>query len=106
MTDSSILLAKLLKAVDLMPWLRGFDAVTEIRTRYATLADLHFYVYISVTHPRCSTGRGIVQTRHTTHLHRAHRLLQLIQLWPTTNGPPPPLPFPFSVVPRGMKDMD
>ena len=105
-TGSSILLAKLLKAVDLMPWLRGFDAVTEIRTRYATLADLHFYVYISVTHPRCSTGRGIVQTRHTTHLHRAHRLLQLIQLWPTTNGPPPPLPFPFSVVPRGMKDMD
>jgi hypothetical protein len=42
MTGGPALLAKLyLKAVDLMPWLRGFDAATEMICRYFTLFNLH-----------------------------------------------------------------
>ena len=42
MTGGPALLAKLyLKAVDLMPWLRGFDAATEMICRSFTLFNLH-----------------------------------------------------------------
>ena len=47
MAGGPALLAKLyLKAVDLMPWLRGFDAATEMISRYFTSSNLH----TTVTH--------------------------------------------------------
>ena len=60
MTGGPTLLAKLyLKGVDLMPWICGFDAVTEMISRYSHL----FNLCTTVTHALYSTGCGNVQTR-------------------------------------------
>lgn len=60
MTGGSALLAKLyLKAINLMPWLRGFDAAAEMISRYFTLFNFH----TTFTHSLCFIGWGNVQTR-------------------------------------------
>jgi hypothetical protein len=60
MTGGPVLVAKLyVKAVELMPWLCGYDAVIEMITRYLYL----FNHFTTVTQPLCSIGFGNVQTR-------------------------------------------
>jgi len=50
MAGGPALLAKLyVKVADLMPWLRSFDAATEMISRYFTLFNLHFIIHLSFT---------------------------------------------------------
>ncbi|KAF8806817.1 hypothetical protein BYT27DRAFT_7167004 [Phlegmacium glaucopus] len=135
MAGGPAVLAKLyLKASDLMPWLRSFDAAAEMinrlreRPNKAHVADAltNLNSFAKVQRKKLNQAKtGANKSRATsastssTAIPNASSSDSPSVPAPTlsfsfgpppvnVNGPPPPLPFPFSIVPElgGMEDVD
>jgi len=137
MNGGPVLLAKLyLKAVELMPWLCGFDAVIEMISRLRErpnkshvadgLTALNSFAKMQrrkfnqarsekaksgankspATSSAASTANPNASSSSSSPAPATTFSFSFGPPPVNVHGPPPPLPFPFSVVPGGMEEVD